>query len=71
MRTKDEIQGFIDIIASAEKKIFEAVDELPGAGSDCNCDEPTIYKYIHEGNHFDEIMTICISCGGAVWDRSI
>lgn len=66
MSIKDEIQEQIDIISNAEQKVFDKLSELPNEGRECNCDDCTIYKYIHEGNHFDEIMVTCINCGGFV-----
>lgn len=59
-------QAFVDIIAQAENKLFDSLSELENDGQECRCDDRTVYKYIHEGSHFDEIMAVCINCGGYV-----
>lgn len=51
-----------------ENEIMERADELPRAGQDCNCDicNREVYSYVHEGSSFDEIIKLCLKCGGYV-----
>lgn len=50
-----------------EREILERASELPREGQDCNCkiDEREAFSFVHEGD-FDEVMIICIICGGYV-----
>ena len=59
----EELSELIDKQEEIHKKIM---DNLPDDVTECHCDDPEHYSYIHNGNLFDEIMTVCINCGGMV-----
>lgn len=48
--------------SSIEKEILES---LPEGEVECRCeDNYDTFEYIHWGNHFPEIMSVCLRCGG-------
>lgn len=61
-----KLQEKIDKWAKLEKEIFLELSEKPNSDGNCECNNREIIKVVHEGSHFDEIITICINCGGSV-----
>lgn len=63
-----ELIGMAEECYKLEQTIMERADELPRAGQDCNCglSDMEMYQYVHDGYSFDEIISICLKCGGNV-----
>lgn len=53
-----------------EDKISELLSEKENSGNECKCnkfdDDFEKIKFVHEGSSFDEVMTICLKCGGYI-----
>ena len=59
---KEKVEKYCEL----EEEIMDDLSKLPRVGQECNCDEQETFSYVHEGNHFDEIIIFCITCGGYV-----
>jgi len=60
---KTKIKVLLDKYTKAEQDLITALDELERAGVECGCDGEDIIKIGHE-EKYDEIKTLCLSCGG-------
>ncbi len=53
-----------------ENKISELLSEKETAGDVCRCgrddDNFGTVKFVHEGHTYDEIIELCVKCGGYV-----
>lgn len=62
---KEKIEKLFNEYNKSEDKLFKELGKLKNCGTECNCDDPENFNYIHEGN-FDEIVMVCLNCGGDV-----
>jgi hypothetical protein len=49
-----------------EEQIRDGLGKLKNDGNECDCDDCDKIQFIHDGNHFDEIESYCLNCGGYV-----
>ena len=56
------IKEFLDREAEYHYKILEEIEGLENYGTDCNCDGEK-YTYLFLGE-WQEIINVCIECGG-------
>lgn len=62
---KETLKSLVELYDKIGKDIERELEELPRYGSLCDCNKPDIFKQIFSG-HQDEIMCICVECGGYV-----
>lgn len=62
---KERLQRLVNMYYATEEEIDVVLSGLRRHGESCDCDDPIIFKQIHEGE-FDEIIWTCITCGGTV-----
>ena len=64
-KTPDNIRT---LFIKAKVGLDELLDTLPRNGCSCNCelDERKVFRYIHDEGDFDEIMEVCLNCGGFI-----
>ena len=61
----NRLKELVDKYNEIEKDIKKEIEHLPRHGNTCNCDRPEVFKQIFSG-HFDEIIEICLRCGGNI-----
>lgn len=67
----DKLGGtkIIDLVLEHHKlreRILTLISELKNDGGECDCADQETFEYVHYGNHFDEVISVCINCGGIV-----
>lgn len=62
-KTKLQLRTLLNQHKILEQRIINKLSELPNTGGECGCDGES-FSYIHEGNLFPEIVTVCVDCGG-------
>jgi len=60
MNIEEKIKQYYQL----EKDILEELDNKVSSGDECNYDNRIVFKTISEDGEWDEIRTVCISCGG-------
>lgn len=61
----EKLKQLVDRYYNIREEIDIAISGLRCYGASCDCDSPLVFKEIHEGK-FDEILQICLECGGTV-----
>ncbi len=63
---RERLQKLVGRYYLIEDDIDVGLTGLINFGGECDCKSPNVFKEIHEGENFDEIMKFCLYCGGTV-----
>lgn len=63
---KKVLATLVGVYRGAEEEINIVLSKMERYGKICNCDEYLVFKQVDESGKFDDILQMCLNCGGTV-----